>query len=107
MGGITRRRFALLASLVVEVMTAATPASATKPDPETDLEQAHRISICRATRPLSYPHPEITTGIAAWKLDDGSHGPDPHAREKDGARCADKTLASPTDECAIDPPASN
>jgi hypothetical protein len=107
MGGIAMRKFALFATLVVLMTAVAAPASATRPDPDSDFEVGHKITICHATRSLSNPYVKITIDVAAWDLDDTddrAHGPDHHARVKDGEMWADYGPVSEEDECVIDPP---
>jgi hypothetical protein len=97
------RKFALLATLVVVMTAVAAPASATRPDPGSEFEEGHKITICHATRSLANPYVKIQIGIGAWDLDntdDRAHGPDHHAREKNGIEWADYALVDSTDECA-------
>ena len=90
---------ALLATVLLVTMVA--PASATKPDPGTDLVDGHKITICHATRSLSNPYVEITIDIAAWNdpSDDKNHG-DHHTRTKDGVTWKDYVLEE-GEECGI------
>ena len=90
---------ALLAALLL--VTMVSPASATKPDPGTDLVDGHKITICHATSSLSNPYVEITIDIAAWNDpdDDKNHG-DHHTRTKDGVTWKDYVLEE-GEECGI------
>jgi hypothetical protein len=106
MGGIDMRKLALFASLVLLVVAVAAPASATKPGTDAELEDGHKIWICHTTRSLSNPYVKILIDIAAWDIaepDSDDHGPEHHAREKNGIEWADYALLLPTDECAIGP----
>lgn len=97
----------LVAAVAMLVGLIAAPASATKPDPATDLVAGHKIWICHATRSLSNPYVKILIDIAAWDIadpDSSDHGPQHHLREKDGVMWADYALESPEDECSLEPP---
>lgn len=101
------RKLALFASLVLLVVAIAAPASATKPGTDAELEDGHKIWICHATRSLDNPYVKILIDIAAWDVEDpdsNDHGPDHHAREKQGVMWADYALDHPDDECGIDEP---
>jgi hypothetical protein len=101
------RKLALFASLVLLVVAVAAPASATKPGTDPGLEDGHKIWICHTTRSLSNPYVKILIDIAAWDIadpDSDDHGPEHHAREKDGIEWADYALEEATDECVLDPP---
>ncbi|MGI9529430.1 MAG: hypothetical protein ACR2NG_06935, partial [Acidimicrobiia bacterium] len=104
------RKLALVFSLVLLVLAIAAPASATKPGTVPELEEfgdGHKIWICHATRSLSNPFVKIQIDIAAWDVDDpdsNDHGPEHHAREKDGVEWHDYALDHPDDECSLDLP---
>lgn len=102
-----RRHLGLVTALVLLVGLFAAPASATKPDPNSDLVEGHKIWICHATRSLSNPYVKILIDIAAWDVEDpdsNDHGPEHHLREKNGVVWGDYALASPDDECTLDVP---
>lgn len=98
------RLLILLAAITVLVAALAAPAAATKPDPNSDLEDGHKITICHATRSLSNPFVEITIDIAAWNdpSDDKNHG-DHHTRTKDNITWSDYELID-GEECGLDIP---
>lgn len=101
------RRTALFAVVVMLVTAIAAPASATRPGTIPELEDGHKIWICHATRSLTNPYVKILIDIAAWDVDDpdsNDHGPQHHAREKDGVMWADYALESPDDECGLEDP---
>ncbi|MGI9528115.1 MAG: hypothetical protein ACR2NG_00260 [Acidimicrobiia bacterium] len=103
------RKLALVFSLVLLVLAIAAPATATKPGTVPELEEfgdGHKIWICHATRSLSNPFVKIQIDIAAWDVadpDSNDHGPDHHAREKDGITWHDYALDNPEDECTLPP----
>lgn len=102
-----RRRIGLIVALAMVVGAFAVPASAKKPDPDSDLVSGHKIWICHATRSLSNPYVKILIDIAAWDIEDpdsNDHGPEHHLREKDGVVWGDYALANPDDECSLDIP---
>ncbi len=85
----------------------ASPALATKPDPNSDLVSGHKIWICHTTRSLSNPYVKILIDIAAWDVEDpdsNDHGPEHHLREKNGVVWGDYALENPDDECTLDVP---
>lgn len=107
MGVILKRRVGLIAALFLLVGVFAAPASATKPDPASDLVSGHKIWICHATRSLSNPYVKILIDIAAWDVEDpdsNDHGPEHHLREKNGVIWGDYALVNPDDECSLDVP---
>lgn len=107
MGGRRRRQFGLVAALVMVVGLFASTASATKPDPASELVDGHKIWICHTTRSLSNPYVKILIDIAAWDIadpDSNDHGPEHHLREKDGVIWGDYALENPDDECTLDIP---
>lgn len=107
MGGRHRRGMGLALALAMLVGVIASPASATKPDPDSDLVSGHKIWICHTTRSLSNPYVKILIDIAAWDVedpDDNDHGPEHHLREKDGIVWGDYALVNPDDECTLDVP---
>lgn len=98
------RKIALSAVAAMLVGLVALPAGATRPDPNSDLEEGHKIWICHATRSLENPYVKILIDIAAWDVEDpdsNDHGPIHHAREKDGVEWTDYALESPEDECEL------
>jgi hypothetical protein len=102
------RKLALLGAFVVAIVAIAAPASATPPDPESDLVDGHKIWICHATRSLSNPYVKILIDVAAWS--DAEDPDDPndhglhHTRTKEGVTWSDYALDDPADECVLDPP---
>ncbi len=107
MGKRLTRKLGLVTVLALLVGAIAAPATATQPDPETDLVDGHKIWICHATRSLSNPYVKILIDIAAWDVDDpdsNDHGPEHHLREKNGVVWGDYALVNPDDECSLDVP---
>ncbi len=107
MGARNRRRVGLILALSMIVGAFAVPASATKPDPSTDLVSGHKVWICHATRSLSNPYVKILIDIAAWDISDpdsNDHGPEHHLREKNGVVWGDYALVNADDECSLDIP---
>lgn len=107
MGANRKRRIGLILALAMIVGAFAAPASATKPDPDSDLVSGHKIWICHATRSLSNPYVKILIDIAAWDIadpDSNDHGPEHHLREKNGVIWGDYALVNADDECSLDIP---
>lgn len=107
MGRRPARYLALVAAAGMVIGVFASPAFATKPDPNSDLVEGHKIWICHATRSLSNPYVKIEIDIAAWDIadpDSNDHGPQHHLREKDGVVWGDYALENPEDECSLDVP---
>lgn len=101
------RRIGTILAITTLVGTFAAPASATKPDPGSDLVDGHKVWICHATRSLSNPYVKILIDVAAWDIEDpdsNDHGPEHHLREKDGIIWGDYALVNPDDECSLDVP---
>ncbi len=97
----------MILALATLVGLFAAPASATKPDKDSDLVDGHKVWICHATRSLSNPYVKILIDIAAWDVDDpdsNDHGPEHHLREKQGFVWGDYALVNPDDECSLDTP---
>ena len=107
MGGRLRRKMGLAVALAMLVGVIASPASATKPGPDSDLVSGHKIWICHTTRSLSNPYVKILIDIAAWDVedpDDNDHGPEHHLREKNGIVWGDYALENADAECTLDVP---
>jgi len=107
MGRRLRRKMGLAVALAMLVGVIASPASATQPDPDSDLVSGHKIWICHTTRSLSNPYVKILIDIAAWDVEDpdsNDHGPEHHLREKNGIVWGDYALENPDDECTLDVP---
>ncbi len=107
MGARNRRRIGLVLALAMIVGAFAVPASATKPDPNSDLVAGHKVWICHATRSLSNPYVKILIDIAAWDIEDpdsNDHGPEHHLREKNGVIWGDYALVNADDECSLEIP---
>jgi len=98
-----KRKLGLVAAVAMSVALVALPASATKPDPGSDLVLGHKIWVCHATSSLSNPYVKILIDQAAWNAADAGkgHSPQLHERNKKGVTWADYALDDPSEQCVI------
>jgi len=80
-----RKLLTLVTAFLLLTLSVMSPALATKPGSDPDLQDGHKVTICHATNSATNPYVVITIDIAAWHAEgDEGHSPDHHVNHKTG-----------------------